>query len=134
MSLTDERLIGAVVRAGIKSDILNNAACGLPVTPAQASIPGAHIPILCDPPVIARYVSVDDDDHIDHPDHHVLTLCEMTVEEYPMEDCLQITSKKENRKKERKTRRGISEKNDNCISSVNDCKLLNEKKTKQRLI
>ncbi|XP_071801359.1 fucolectin-1-like [Asterias amurensis] len=56
-----ERLIGAVVRAGMESDIFNNAACGLPVTSDQASIPGGHIRLVCDPPVIAHYISVDDD-------------------------------------------------------------------------
>ncbi|XP_033635909.1 fucolectin-1-like [Asterias rubens] len=77
-----ERLSGATVRAGIESDISINAACGLPVTSVQASILGGHIPILCDPPVIARYVSVD------VLDGTYLTLCEVLVEEYPIEDCL----------------------------------------------
>ena len=82
---------GTIVRAGIESDIFNNAACGLPVTSDQASIPGAHIPIVCDPPVIARYVSVEDD--IPTADSNALTLCEVMVEEYPMEDCHQTRSK-----------------------------------------
>ncbi|XP_071801562.1 uncharacterized protein [Asterias amurensis] len=85
-----QRLIGAVVRAGMKSDIFNNAACGLPVTLDQASIPRGHIPIVCDPPVIARYVSVDD--AVPAPNSNVLTLCEVIVEEYPMEDCALIAT------------------------------------------
>ena len=91
--MTDERLSGAIVRAGIESDILNNAACGLPVTTDQASIPGAHLQFVCDPPVIARYVSVDDADHSNRPYDDILTLCEVIVEEYPMEGCVQMTSK-----------------------------------------
>ncbi|XP_071801364.1 uncharacterized protein [Asterias amurensis] len=89
----NERLNGAVVRAGIHNDIFNNAACGLPVTRDQASIPGAHLQIVCDPPVIARYVSVDDDFHVNGEWDNLLTLCEVMVEEYPMEDCLQTTEK-----------------------------------------
>ncbi|XP_033636042.1 fucolectin-7-like [Asterias rubens] len=88
----NERLSGAIVRAGIESDILNNAACGLPVTTDQASIPGAHLQFVCDPPVIARYVSVDDADHSNRPYDDILTLCEVIVEEYPMEGCVQMTT------------------------------------------
>ena len=89
--LPDGRLSGAIVRAGKEPDIFNNAACGLPVTQDQASIPGGHTTILCDPPVIARYVSVDDEDH--EPDSKSLALCEVIVEEQPMEDCIKTTSK-----------------------------------------
>ncbi|XP_071801658.1 uncharacterized protein [Asterias amurensis] len=85
-----ERLIGAVVRAGMESDIFNNAACGLPVTSDQASIPGGHIRVVCDPPVIAQYISVDDD--VSYLQENWLTLCEVMVEEYSMEECLQTTT------------------------------------------
>ncbi|XP_071801366.1 pentraxin fusion protein-like [Asterias amurensis] len=88
----NNRLIGAVVRAGIESDIFNNAACGLPVTSVQASIPGAHIQFLCDPPVIAQYVSVDDKDHMNGYEDNLITLCEVMVEEYPLEYCPQSTT------------------------------------------
>ena len=91
--MTDERLNGAGVRAGIHNDIFNNAACGLPVTRDQASIPGAHLQIVCDPSVIARYVSVDDDFHVNGEWDNFLTLCEVMVEEYRMEGCPQSTSK-----------------------------------------
>ncbi|XP_071801592.1 uncharacterized protein [Asterias amurensis] len=83
----NERLTGAIVRAGTGSGILNNAACGLPVTTDQASIPGAHIQFVCDPPVMARYVSVDNENCLSGPGNNVLTLCEVMVEEYPREDC-----------------------------------------------
>ena len=92
-SLAGKRLIGAVVRAGIESDIFSNAACGLPVTD-QASTPGAHIQFLCDPPVIAQYVSVDDKDHMNGHENNLITLCEVMVEEHPIEYCSQSTSKK----------------------------------------
>ena len=85
-------MIGTTVRAGTQSDIFNNAACGLPVTSDQARNTVGHIPIVCDPPVIARYVSVDDD--VSAQNSKALTLCEVMVEEYPMADCAQITSKK----------------------------------------
>ena len=87
-------MIGAVVRAGIESDIFNNAACGLPVTSDQASIPGGHIRVVCDPPVIAQYISVDDDVPSLKEKGNYLTLCEVMVEEYSMEECLQTSSKK----------------------------------------
>ena len=77
-NLTGDRLFGAIVRAGIESDIFQNVACGLPVTIDQASIPGAHIQFLCDPPVIARYVSVDDDKTFQTDEYaSSLTLCEV---------------------------------------------------------
>ncbi|XP_071801417.1 uncharacterized protein [Asterias amurensis] len=82
----NKRLSGAIVRAGIGSDIFNNAACGVPVTSDQASIPGGHIPISCNPPVLARYVSVD----IETPT--LLAMCEVIVEEYPMEYCFQAAA------------------------------------------
>ena len=91
--MADERLDAAVVRAGIQGDIFNNAACGLPVTQDQASIPGAHLQFVCDPPVIARFVSVDDGFHVSGPDENFLTLCEVMVEEYPTGHCPQSTSK-----------------------------------------
>ena len=81
-----------MVRAGIESDIFNNAACGLPVTSDQASIPGGHIRVVCDPPVIAQYISVDDD--VPSLQVNSLALCEVMVEEYSMEECLQTSSKK----------------------------------------
>ena len=88
--LTGDRLFGAIVRAGIESDIFQNAACGLPVTIDQASIPGAHIQFLCDPPVIARYVSVDDDKTFQTDEYaSSLTLCEVKIEEYSMDECPQ---------------------------------------------
>ncbi|XP_071801647.1 pentraxin fusion protein-like [Asterias amurensis] len=90
-SMYYERYNGTIVRAGLESDLFKNAACGLPVTWDQASIPGAHIPILCEPPVIARYVSVDDDELGVEPKDS-LTLCELMVEEYPMKYCLQSTT------------------------------------------
>ena len=92
-NLTGDRLFGAIVRAGIESDIFQNAACGLPVTMDQASIPGAHIQFLCDPPVIARYVSVDDDKTFQTDEYaSSLTLCEVKIEEYSMDECPQTTS------------------------------------------
>ncbi|XP_071801636.1 fucolectin-3-like [Asterias amurensis] len=85
----NNRLSGAIVRAGNETDIFSNAACGLPVTSDQASIPGAHIKFLCDPLVIARYVSVD---ILLKEAGGKLTLCEVIVEEYQMGDCLQSTA------------------------------------------
>ncbi|XP_071801454.1 uncharacterized protein [Asterias amurensis] len=85
-----KRMNGATVRAGTQSNIFNNAACGLPVTSDQSLNTVGHIPIVCDPPVIARYVSVDDD--VPASNSNALTLCEVMVEEYPMADCPQSTT------------------------------------------
>ena len=79
------------MRAGLNANLFENVICGSPVTEAQASIPGAHLPFLCDPPVAARYVSVDIDPSRPGvaPESGViyLTLCEVMVEEFPMSEC-----------------------------------------------
>ena len=87
------RLTGAVVRAGLNNNISQNTVCGSPVTSAQASIPGEQVKFVCNPPVAARYVSVDNrfESGTDYGDQ-VLTLCEVMVEEYPMDECQRPTS------------------------------------------
>ena len=94
ISLIGGRLSGAIVKAGKESDTSKNAACGLPVTMDQASIPGAHIDFVCDPPVIARYVSVDKKVRVISGLDSTLTLCEVMVEEYHKAACPQTKSKK----------------------------------------
>ncbi|XP_071791691.1 fucolectin-5-like, partial [Asterias amurensis] len=55
------RFTGAVARAGLGSEYYENQQCGSPATASQSSA-GASITFLCDPPVSARYVTLD----IDH--------------------------------------------------------------------
>ena len=83
--MTAEHLTAAVVRAGLHANFSLNAVCGSPVTSAQASIYGARLDFMCDPPTPARYVSVDID--ANQPgvrNETVLTLCEVMVDEYPV--------------------------------------------------
>ncbi|XP_071801132.1 fucolectin-3-like isoform X1 [Asterias amurensis] len=88
------RLTGALVRVGIDSDIFNNAVCGSAVTWDQASIPGVHIQVVCDPPVITRYVSVDNKANATALDGVKISLCEVMVEEVrPEEECPKTTIK-----------------------------------------
>ncbi|XP_033635941.1 fucolectin-like [Asterias rubens] len=82
-----ERLDDAAVRAGTNDDIYQNGICGSRVTSAQASILGGLTMITCDPPVVAQYVSVDL-----VGGSEILSLCEVTVKEYPMKECLPKTT------------------------------------------
>ncbi len=56
--------------------------------------PWAHLQFVCDPPVVARFVSVDDDNTMTSKEYaRYLTLCGVMVEEYRTEECLQAASK-----------------------------------------
>ena len=76
-----DRLAGAVVRAGASTAPTENPVCGSPVTVAQASSWGGTIEFECSTPLRARYVSVD------IPGAAVLQLCEVKVEEIPIDIC-----------------------------------------------
>ncbi|XP_071803636.1 uncharacterized protein [Asterias amurensis] len=83
------RFTGAVARAGPGSEYYVNQQCGLPATASQ-SYSGAVFTFVCDPPMIARYVTLD----IDHampgvdPNDAVLSLGEVAVNEYsPPTEC-----------------------------------------------
>ncbi|XP_038061016.1 pentraxin fusion protein-like [Patiria miniata] len=79
------RLTGAVVRAGgDNTTVTDNPSCGSPVTAAQAQPLGCTIEFDCSPELKARYVSVD----IQYiPGTGILQLCEVTVEEIPLDHC-----------------------------------------------
>ena len=80
--LEGSRFSGAVVRAGVGSNFTENQQCGSPATAAQ-SVEGAVIEFLCDPPVMAKYVSLDID--LSRPGvtaEAVLQIAEVAVEEY----------------------------------------------------
>ncbi|XP_022097142.1 tenascin-like [Acanthaster planci] len=80
-----ERLVGATVRAGLSPTISENTLCGSPVSAEQAT-PGAWLRFTCDPPVQARYVSVDID--LEGTGRtQFLTVCEVKVEESTAWDC-----------------------------------------------
>ncbi|XP_038059850.1 uncharacterized protein LOC119730865 isoform X5 [Patiria miniata] len=76
-----ERLEGAIVRAGDSSYVTINPTCGSPVTAAQAQPRGDIIEFDCSPALRARYVSVN------IPGTGTLQLCEVTVEEFPFDQC-----------------------------------------------
>ncbi|XP_071793344.1 uncharacterized protein [Asterias amurensis] len=77
-----ERLTNAVVRAGTSRNIQRNPQCGDVVSPAMATPRGGTIELVCDPPLVARYISVD----IPSDKHSFLQLCEVTVKELIGED------------------------------------------------
>ena len=77
-----ERLTNAVVRAGTSRNIQRNPQCGDVVSPAMATPRGGTIELVCDPPLVARYISVD----IPSDKHSFLQLCEVTVKEFIGED------------------------------------------------
>ena len=83
-------MIAAVARAGNSSNYYENQQCGSPTTKKQSK-KGAVIEFLCDPPVLAKYLSLDI--HSSSPDvqHPVLQIAEVTVKEYKSEEC--VTSK-----------------------------------------
>ena len=81
LSLGD-RLTNAVVRAGNKRSFYRNPQCGEAVSRAMATPRGATIEVVCDPPMEARYISVD----IPSDDLVYLQLCEVTVKELIGED------------------------------------------------
>ena len=63
---------GAVVRAGLNANHSENSMCRLSSTLSQAST-NNWVEFICDPPVLARYVSVD------IPRRTSLTLCEVAI-------------------------------------------------------
>ncbi|XP_022098563.1 uncharacterized protein LOC110983548 [Acanthaster planci] len=56
---TSEHLTGAVVRGGTSSTSLNNGVCGTPLTARQAEVPRSTVDFICDPPMTAKFVTVD---------------------------------------------------------------------------
>ncbi|XP_071809811.1 uncharacterized protein [Asterias amurensis] len=72
------RFIGATARAGLSSNCTVNQRCGEPATSSQSQS-GATIPFLCDPPVIARWISLDVDPSWPGVTEAVLQLAEVSV-------------------------------------------------------
>ena len=77
IALTGDRLTGAVVRAGTSSIGSANRVCGSAVSATLALERRAFLDFVCDPPLSAKYVSVD------IPQIRITKeqLCEVTVEE-----------------------------------------------------
>ncbi|XP_038053132.1 uncharacterized protein LOC119725683 [Patiria miniata] len=71
-SAEEPDLLGAVVRAGLSEVPTDNNMCGSPVTGGQ-SVKNDWVEFTCDPPVLARYVSVD------IPGMASLKVCEVVV-------------------------------------------------------
>ena len=74
------------MRAGVSSYYTENQKCGSHVTDNQAYA-GAVIEFFCDPPVLAKYVSVDIDPSSSVDANPVLQIAEVMVEEYTSEEC-----------------------------------------------
>ena len=84
--------MGAVARAGLSSNFAENQPCGSPATRAQ-STRGAAVEFLCDPPRMARYVTLDIDASRTEAEHPSLMLAEVTVDEYTCGECADIKGK-----------------------------------------
>ncbi|XP_022098548.1 fibropellin-1-like [Acanthaster planci] len=57
---TGDRLTGAVVRGGTSSTSLTNrGVCGTPLTAQQAEVRRSTVDFVCDPPMTAKFVTVD---------------------------------------------------------------------------
>ena len=72
---TGDRFIGVTVRAGVNLTHTKNQPCGSPAT-AEQSVEGVMVGFMCDPPVKAKYVSLDINAR------GKLDIAEVTVEEY----------------------------------------------------
>ncbi|XP_022098544.1 uncharacterized protein LOC110983538 isoform X2 [Acanthaster planci] len=74
---TSNRLTGAVVRGGTSSTSLNNSVCGTPLTAQQVEIRRSTVDFVCDPPMTAKFVTVD----IPLLRVSQKPLCEVTIEQ-----------------------------------------------------
>ena len=72
-----DSLEGAVVRAGFHTSVTQNEQCGSTVTAEQSAVTSGTIEFVCDPPLRARYISVD----VQSKGGQHLQLCEVTVEQ-----------------------------------------------------
>ncbi|XP_071785288.1 fucolectin-3-like [Asterias amurensis] len=89
----ENRFRAAVVRAGLSPDFIQNQQCGLPATESQ-STDGAVVEFLCEPPVIARYVSLDIDPSRPDVTLAILQIAEVNVQEYTSQECAGIAAPK----------------------------------------
>ena len=72
-----------MVQAGVSSNYTENQQCGQPATAAEANAPGVEISFLCEPAVLAKYVSLDiDRARPGVTEESNLKIAEVTVEEY----------------------------------------------------
>ena len=74
------------MRAGASPSYAENQPCGSPATRAQ-SHNGATVEFLCDPPRLARYVTLDIDSSSPDVTNAVLQIGEVTVKEYTTGEC-----------------------------------------------
>ena len=80
------RFIRATARAGLTSNYAVNQRCGEPATSSQATTGATNI-FLCDPPVMARWISFDIDRSLPgvNPNEAILQLAEVSVKVYTRE-------------------------------------------------
>ena len=69
----------------MSSNVTENQQCGLPASPFQSQT-GAVVEFLCDPPVLAQYISVDKGPSSSQP--VVVLLGEVTVVAYTAGECI----------------------------------------------
>ena len=82
-----DRFVGAIARAGLNFSYYDNQQCGSKVTEEQ-SFNGAMVDFVCDPPLFAKYVSLELP-----PSSRFLEIAEISVKEYKSEACATNNSK-----------------------------------------
>ena len=86
----ENRFAAAVARAGLSPNYAENRPCGLPATSEQ-SVTGSTVVFPCDPPRVARYVTLDiDRGNPEAGDQSALMLAEVKVEMYERGECSDI--------------------------------------------
>ena len=86
------RFIGAIARAGLNFSYYDNQQCGSKVTEEQ-SFNGAVIDFVCDPPLFAKYVSLELPPSSPDVADRILEIAEISVKEYKSEACATNNSK-----------------------------------------
>ena len=86
------RFVGAIARAGLNFSYYDNQQCGSNVTDEQ-SFNGSMVDFVCDPPLFAKYVSLELPPSSPDAADRILDIAEIYVKEYKSEDCATNNSK-----------------------------------------
>ena len=85
--------VTATVRAGPSTDYAENTQCGLAITASEHQV-WALVERVCDPPMMARYITMD----VQHPTSPtalvVLRIADIAIKKYASEECARNSSKK----------------------------------------
>ena len=87
-----DRFVGAIARAGLNFSYYDNQQCGSNITKEQ-SFNGAVIDFVCDPPLFAKYVSLELPPSSPDVADRILEIAEISVKEYKSKDCATNNSK-----------------------------------------